>query len=113
MAVTAAILPHDIGLIEVKGSLVSEEQAAELSRAVAQFVARRREKLLIDFSETMYLNSTAIGVIVAAYTSYAKREWQLKLCRMNKQVHLIFTITKILTVFSTYDTREEAMNSFS
>ena len=113
MAVTAVTLPNGIGLIQLKGSLVSEEEAAELSGAVAQFVARRCERLLIDFSETTYLNSTEVGAIVAAYTSYAKREWQLKLCTMNKQVHLIFTITKLLTVFSVYDSREEAMKSFT
>ena len=113
MAVTAVTLRNDIGLIKLKGSLVSEEEAAELRGAVAQFVAHHQERLLIDFSETIYLNSTVVGVIVAAYTSYAKREWQLRLCTMNKQVHLIFKITNLLTVFSVYDTREEAMKSFS
>ena len=113
MAVTAVTLPNDIGLIEVEGSFVSEEEAAELRRAVAQFVASRRERLLIDLGKVTYMNSTAVGVIVAAYTSYAKREWQLRLCAMNKQVHLIFTITNLLAVFSVYDTREAAMESFS
>ena len=113
MAVTTVTLPNGIGLIEVKGSLLSEEEAAELRGAVATFVARRWERLLIDFSETMYLNSTAIGVLVAAHTSYAKREWQLKLCTMNKHVHVIFMITNLMKIFSVYDTREEAIKSFS
>lgn len=113
MAVTTVTLANGIGLIEVKGSLLSEEEAAELREAVAQFVALRWQRLLVDFSETMYLNSTAIGVLVAAHTSYAKREWQLKLCTMHKHVHLIFTITNLMKIFSVYDTREEAMKSFS
>ncbi|HMK39770.1 MAG TPA: STAS domain-containing protein [Bacteroidota bacterium] len=113
MAVTTDTLPNGIGLIEVKGSLLSELEAAELREAVAAFVARRWPKLLIDFSETMYLNSTAIGVLVAAHTSYARRKWQLRLCTMHKHVHLIFTITNLMKIFSVYDTREEALKNFS
>lgn len=113
MAVTTVTLPNGIGLIEVKGSLLSEEEAAKLRETVAQFVALRWQRLLVDFSETMYLNCTAIGVLVAAHTSYTKREWQLKLCTMHKHVHLIFTITNLMKIFFVYDTREEALKSFS
>jgi anti-anti-sigma factor len=113
MPVTTVTLPNNIGLIKVKGSLLSEEEASELHRAIAEFVNRRSQRLLIDFSETEYLNSTAIGVLVAAHTSYAKRKWQLKLCTMHKHVHVIFMITNLMKIFSVYDTHEEALKSFS
>ena len=112
MAVTTDTLPNGIGVINVKGSLISGEEVAKLSRAIGEFVDRRLEKVLIDFSETTYLNSTAIGILVGAHTSYARREWQLKLCTMNKHVHVIFTITNLMKIFSVYDTREEAIKSF-
>lgn len=112
MGVTTVTLPNGVGLIEVKGSLLSEDDVAELRGAVATFVARHWPRLLIDFSDTVYMNSTAIGVLVAAHTSYARREWQLKLCAMNKHAHAIFAITNLMTIFSIYDTREEAMKSF-
>jgi anti-anti-sigma factor len=84
-----------------------------MRRAIAEFVDRRWRRLLIDFSETKYLNSTAVGVLVGAHTTYAKREWQLKLCSMNKHVHVIFAITNLMKIFSVYDTRDEALKSFS
>ena len=84
-----------------------------MRRAIAEFVDRRWQRLLIDFSETKYLNSTAVGVLVGAHTTYAKREWQLKLCSMNKHVHVIFAITNLMKIFSVYDTRDEALKSFS
>jgi anti-anti-sigma factor len=84
-----------------------------MRRAIAEFVDRRWRRLLIDFSETKYLNSTAVGVLVGAHTTYAKREWQLKLCSMNKHVHVIFAITNLMKIFSVYDTRDEALKNFS
>jgi anti-anti-sigma factor len=106
-------LPNGIGVIEVKGSLISAEETAELHAAIEEFLALRRQRLLIDFSGTTYLNSSAIGVLVGAHTSYANRRWELKLCTMGKNVHVIFAITNLMKIFSVYDTREEAMKNFS
>lgn len=113
MGVRTETLPSGVGLIEIRGSLLSDEEVAGMRRAIAEFVDRRWRRLLIDFSETKYLNSTAVGVLVGAHTTYAKREWQLKLCSMNKHVHVIFAITNLMKIFSVYDTRDEALKSFS
>jgi anti-sigma B factor antagonist len=113
MGIRTETLPSGVGLIEVRGSLLSDEEVASLRRAIAEFVDRRWRRLLIDFSETKYLNSTAIGVLVAAHTTYSKRQWQLKLCSMNKHVHVIFAITNLMKIFSVYDTRDEALKGFS
>jgi len=113
VAVRTEILPDGVGIIEIKGSMISDGEVAELRRAVAEFVDRRWRRLLIDFSETMYMNSTAVGVLVAAHTSYTKRDWLLKLCAMNKHVHVIFAITNLNKIFSVYDTRDEALGAFA
>jgi len=113
MGIRTETLPSGVGLIEVRGSLLSDEEVAGLRRAIAEFVDRRWRKLLIDFSQTKYLNSTAIGVLVAAHTTYTKRQWQLKLCSMNKHVHVIFAITNLMKIFSVYDSKEEAIKGFA
>jgi anti-anti-sigma factor len=112
MAIRTETLPSGVGLIEVRGSLLSDEEVAGLRRAIAEFVDRRWRRLLIDFAEAKYMNSSAIGVLVAAHTTYARRQWHLKLCSMNKHVHVIFAITNLMKIFSVYDTREEAIGSF-
>ena len=113
MGVRTETLPSGVGLIEIRGSLLSDEEVAGMRRAIAEFVDRRWRRLLIDFSETKYLNSTAIGVLVAAHTTYARRQWQLKLCSMNKHVHVIFAITNLMKIFSVYDSKEEAIKGFA
>jgi anti-anti-sigma factor len=113
MGVKTATLQNGVGLIEVNGSLLSDEEVMGLRAAIPDYVNRHWRRLLIDFSGTTYLNSTAMGVLVAAHTSYAKREWQLKLCCMNKHVHLIFAITNLSKIFSIYNTQDEAIKSFS
>jgi anti-sigma B factor antagonist len=112
MAVKTSTLDGGIGLIEVSGSLVGGEETDKMRQAVAGFVEREYAKLIIDLSSVTYLNSTAIGVLVAAQTSYARKSWQIKLCGINKNINNIFVITKLTLVFDVHDTREGAVKSF-
>jgi anti-sigma B factor antagonist len=109
---TSTLSPNGIGLIEVKGSLMGGDETVELRQAIAGFNEREYNKLLLDLSNVEYLNSTAIGVLVSAHTSYARKGWQVKMCGINKNIHNIFVITKLMLVFEVHDTREEAIQSF-
>ncbi|MER3523309.1 MAG: anti-sigma factor antagonist [Ignavibacteria bacterium] len=112
MAIKTSTVEGGIGLIEVKGALIGGEETDELRRAVAGFVERNYDKLLIDLSGVTFMNSTAIGVLVSAHTTYSKKGWKIKLCGVGKNIDSIFVITKLSLVFDVYDTREEALKSF-
>ena len=112
MGIKTSSLDNGIGLIEAKGSLVGGDETVELRQAVAGFIEREYSKLLIDLGGVTYINSTAIGVLVSAHASYARKGWHIKLCGMNKNITNIFVITKLTLVFDVYDTRDEAIKSF-
>ncbi len=113
MAVKTSTLDGGIGLIEVKGSLTGGDETDEVRRAVAGFIDRDYHKLIIDLSSVTYLNSTALGVLVSAHTSYTRKGWQIKLCGVNKNIDSIFVITKLSLVFDVHDTRDETIKSFT
>jgi len=112
MSVKTSTLEGGIGLIEAKGSLIGGEETDKLRQAVAGYVEREYQKLIIDLSGVTYMNSTAIGVLVAAHTSYSRKGWQIKLCGINKNIDSIFVITKLTLVFDVADSRAEAVKSF-
>ncbi len=101
-----------IGVIEVKGSLVGGEETDELRNAVADYVEQGTKKLVIDLSKVTYLNSTAIGVLVSAHTTFSKNKGHVKLCGINKNINNIFVITKLTLVFDVTESREEAIKAF-
>ncbi len=106
---TTTLQSGKIGVIEVKGSLVGGEETDELRNAVADFVEQGTKKLIIDLAKVTYLNSTAIGVLVSAHTTFRKNKGQVKLCGINKNINNIFVITKLTLVFDVAETREEAV----
>jgi len=110
---TTTLQGGKIGVIEVKGSLVGGEETDELRSAVADFVEQGNKKLIIDLSKVTYLNSTAIGVLVSAHTTYSRNKSVVKLCGINKSINNIFVITKLTMVFDVCETREEAVKALS
>lgn len=113
MSAKTSTLEGGIGLIEAKGSLIGGEETDELRKAVAGFVDREYAKLIIDLSGVVFMNSTAIGVLVGAHSTYTKKNWQVKLCGVNKNIDSIFVITKLSLVFDVHETRESAIKSFT
>ena len=109
---TTTLQSGKIGVIEVKGSLVGGEETDELRSAVADFVEQGTKKLIIDLGKVTYLNSTAIGVLVSAHTTFSKNKGHVKLCEINKNINNIFVITKLTLVFDVAETREEAVKAF-
>jgi anti-sigma B factor antagonist len=109
---TSTLQDGKIGVIEVKGSLVGGEETDELRNAVADFVQQGTKKLIIDLGKVTYLNSTAIGVLVSAHTTFSKNKGHVKVCGINKNINNIFVITKLTLVFDTCETREDAVAGF-
>jgi anti-sigma B factor antagonist len=112
VAIKTSTLEGGIGLIEAKGSLTGGEETDELRRAIAGFLDRNYDKLIVDLGGVTYLNSTAIGVLVGAHTSYLRKNGRLKISGVSKNIDSIFVITKLTLVFDVYDTKEGAAKSF-
>ena len=112
MAIKTSTVGKGIGLIEAKGSLIGGEETTEVRQAVAGFIERQYDKLIIDLSKVTYLNSTAIGILVSAYTTYTKKGWKIKLSGVNKNINNIFVITKLTLVFVVFEDVDEAVKSF-
>lgn len=99
----------NVVILEPKGSLVGGNETDELKKSVATLLDQGNRKLIIDLGDVEYLNSSAIGALVSAHTSYMNRQGKLILCNVNKSITNIFVITKLATIFTSTDSREDAI----
>ena len=77
--------------------------------AVGQTVQQRQG---INLSGVKYIDSTGIGELIANYTTVSRQGGQLKLLNLTDRVQNLLVITKLLTVFDSYDNEAEALKSF-
>jgi anti-anti-sigma factor len=99
-------------VLEVHGAVVADKDVNVLRNAIQEIVERGEHNLLIDLHETHRMNSSAIGVLVGAHTSYARRGWHLRFCGITKEVHLLLSVTDLRRVFQIDETREGAIHMF-
>ncbi len=60
-----------------------------------------------------YVDSAGLGEIVRTYTTVSRKGGKLKLLNLTKKIQDLLSITKLLTVFETYDSEDEAVRSFA
>lgn len=112
METRSVLHPAGVTILEVHGAVVADKDINALRNAIHEIVERGERNLLIDLHETHRMNSSAIGVLVGAHTSYAKRRWHLRFCGITKEVHLLLSVTDLRRVFQIDETREAAMQMF-
>ncbi|MBU1298828.1 MAG: STAS domain-containing protein [Bacteroidetes bacterium] len=109
---TRTINDGAVGIIEVKSSLINEEEIALLKDAVSDFIEQGIKRVIIDLSKVNLINSIGIGALISAYTNFSRNGGEILLSGVNKSIKNIFIITKLSTVFEIYDKTEEAINKF-
>ena len=100
-----------IAIIELKGSLVGDDDTDALRDMVGDFIEQGNKCLIIDLARVNYMNSSGIGSLIAAHASYARNNGQVRLVGISKNVQNLFVITKLIDVFEVHDTMEDAVQS--
>ena len=106
---------HDgkIVILELKGNYVGGDETDQLRDEIKKVSEDGNTKLIVDLGEVSYLNSSALGVLIAAHANYAKRGGKIKLCQLNKNLENLFVITKLSLIFDSFSNQPEAIASFS
>lgn len=99
-------------ILEPKGNFVGGDETDELRDTIKKYADEGNNKMVIDLGNVLYLNSTALGVLISAHSNYSKREGKIKLCQLNKNLENLFVITKLALIFDSYATQQEAIDSF-
>ena len=102
-----------IVVLELRGNYVGGEETDELRDTIKKLSDEENLKLVMDLGEVSYLNSSALGVLIAAHANYVKRGGKIKLCQLNKNLENLFVITKLSLIFDSYPSQIEAIASFS
>ena len=105
-------LVGDVVLLDLQGKILIGEGDDQLREAVTKLADSNRTKILLNLAEVPYVDSAGLGEIVRCYTTVSRKGGKLKLLHLTKKIQDLLAITKLLTVFETYDHEEEAIKSF-
>ena len=102
----------NVTILDLKGKMLIGEGDELLREKINHLVEGGKKKVLLNLADVPYVDSAGLGEIVRCYTTVSRKDGKLKLLNLTKRIHDLLSITKLLTVFETYDTEEEAIRSF-
>jgi anti-sigma B factor antagonist len=104
----------DIVVVTVEGEITLNKGGnVALNDKIRSLIQQGHKKLLLDLGNVPYVDSAGLGELVQAYTTTKNKGGSLKLLRLTKRLKDLLTITKLATVFESFDTEAAAIESFS
>lgn len=103
----------DVTVLDLRGKMTLGEGDELLKDKINSMLANGRKKLILNLEGVPYIDSAGLGEIVRTYTTVSRQGGSLKLLNLTKRIEDLLSITKLLTVFETFDTEGEAVQSFT
>ena len=103
---------NDVTILDLKGKMTLGEGDEMLKDRINSMLAAGRKKLLLNLEGVPYIDSAGLGEVVRTYTTVSRQGGSLKLLNLTKRIEDLLSITKLLTVFETFDSEAEAVQSY-
>jgi anti-sigma B factor antagonist len=101
----------DVSVVALTGRILLGEESNSLRERIKSLICEGK-KIVLNMANVTYIDSTGLGILVAAHVSAQKQGTALCLSDLGNKFHDLLQLTRLLTVFSVYATEADAISSF-
>jgi len=102
----------DVMVLNLEGSLMGGPEAVSLNETVNRYLDEKTLKLVLNLHSVERVNSSGLGILIKALTTFKTNGGVLKLANVNPNVKNLLVITKLNTILDSYDSVDAAVKSF-
>ena len=101
-----------VTILDLSGDIQMGQGNDYLHRTIHSLIDEGTKKVLVNLANIRYIDSSGLGELVSGFTTMEKAGGELKLLNLTQRVSELMMITKLLTVFDTFDDERMAIASF-
>jgi anti-sigma B factor antagonist len=101
-----------VDVIDIEGRIVLGEESNSFREKVKSLLAAGKKKIVLNLAQVSYIDSAGLGTLVATFHSARLQGATLKLTNLGSKFKEVLQVTKLMTVFDTYDSEAAAIQSF-
>ena len=105
-------LMDDVFIVDCNGRIVFGEEAGAIREFVKSALGQHKQ-VILNLKNVSYIDSGGLGTLVGLYTSARAAGGSVKLSQLTPRVGQLLQVTKLVTVFESFDSDEAAIKSFS
>jgi anti-sigma B factor antagonist len=102
-----------VTVLDLSGKITLGEDGTLLKDKLQSLLHQGKKSVLLNLGQVSYVDSAGLGALVSAYTTVTREGGSLKLVNVTKKLQDLLSITKLLTVFDTYDSEDQAVRSYN
>ncbi|MCB1025773.1 MAG: STAS domain-containing protein [Acidobacteria bacterium] len=103
----------DVTILDMSGKVTIGEGSVALRNTIRRLLGEGKKNILMNLGAVGYIDSSGIGELVSSFTAVNKESGSLKLLNLTQKIQDLLAITKLLTVFDTFDDEGEALASYN
>ncbi|MGA8263656.1 MAG: STAS domain-containing protein [Ignavibacteriaceae bacterium] len=104
---------YEAVIIGLKGNVMGGEDTKDFNGLLHKLIDEDKKKIVLDLSDVKFMNSSGLGMLISGLTTMKKNDGFLKLAGATDKIESLLIITKLITIFESYDSVDEAVKSFS
>jgi len=97
-----------VTVVQVDGELIVGNRG-DLKQGVLERLSEGARKFVVDFSQSTYIDSSGLGVLVSLSKKIREADGALRLAGLNEDLRTLFELTKLDTLFTIVDDRAIAL----
>jgi len=101
-----------VSVLDLAGKIVLGEGDMQIKERIRDLLSDGQKRILLNLGEVSYIDSAGLGALISSYTTTKREGGHLKLVNLTKRIQDLLAITKLITVFETFDAEAEALASF-
>ena len=110
MGFTSRKDPRGVLIVEVEGQLIVGNRQ-EFKQKILDALEAGERRFLIDFTNTGYIDSSGLGVLVSLSKKIRDEGGDLRLAGLNEDLRTLFELTKLDTLFAISDSAADALKA--
>ncbi len=103
----------DVAIVDLAGRITLGEGSGLLRTTIKDLVTDGNKNLLLNLGNVTYIDSAGLGEIIGSYATATNKGGHVKLLNVQSKVRDLLQLTKLYTVFATFDDEDEAVRSFA
>jgi anti-sigma B factor antagonist len=102
-------LDSGIVVLAISGTMTMGNQVQKFEWDVEALIKNGHNRIVLDMSRTTYLDSSAVGILVACHGKTRESGGELRLAGITDRVKMILTMTGVDQVLHLHPTNDEAV----
>jgi len=105
-------IENHVAVLTLSGKMMGGPETTALHDHIRGLINDGMKNIVIDLGEVKWMNSSGMGVLMAAMTTLSNSGGSLVLARVTEKVKSLLIITQLIKIFTTFETVERAIASF-